>query len=58
MEKTIIKRKVRISKENVQWKVYQLLGDFAGHLDRLPDAREVRNNPQRSAPQEIAEMVF
>jgi hypothetical protein len=58
MEKQIIKRKIKINKENDQWKLHQLFGEYALNLDRLPDAREIQRNPLRSAPQGLTEMVF
>jgi hypothetical protein len=58
MEKQSIKRKVTVIENNKQWKLHQLFGNLAERLDRLPDAREVQQNPLRSAPQERTVMVF
>jgi len=58
MEKTKSIRKVTVIEKSKQWKLHQLFGDLAERLDRLPDAREVRQNPLRSAPQERIVMVF
>ncbi|MBD1362582.1 hypothetical protein IDJ77_02060 [Mucilaginibacter sp. ZT4R22] len=41
-----------------QWKLYQQIAHFAKDLDRLSDAQEVRQNPPRSAPQQLLPMVF
>jgi hypothetical protein len=58
MKQQQIKRRVPIIKEDDQWKLHQLFGNFTQKLDQLPDAGEVRRNPQRSAPQGIVPMVF
>ncbi|UOE48769.1 hypothetical protein MTO98_30685 [Mucilaginibacter sp. SMC90] len=51
-------RIIQIKPDSPQWKIQQLFGAWAGSLDRLPDAGEVRRNPPRSAPLGVAEMVF
>lgn len=51
-------RVVRIRREGDQWKIQQLFGKLAAHLNRLPDAGEVQQNPLRSAPVEMTGMVF
>lgn len=33
-------------------------GEFAENADRLPDAQEVKKNPNSSAPLELLPMVF
>ncbi|WP_429378000.1 hypothetical protein [Mucilaginibacter sp. UYCu711] len=58
MEKQLIKRKVTVIEKSKQWQLHQLFGNLAERLDRLPDAREVQQNPLRSAPQERMVMVF
>ena len=58
METEKINRKVTVIEESTQWKLHQLLGEFVNKLDRLPDAREVQQNPLRSAPKERTVMVF
>ncbi|WDF55799.1 hypothetical protein [Mucilaginibacter sp. KACC 22063] len=58
METNKIKRKVTVIEESKQWKLHQLFGEFIQNLDRLPDARQVQQNPLRSAPKERTVMVF
>ncbi|WP_157544046.1 hypothetical protein [Mucilaginibacter paludis] len=58
METNKIKRKVTVIEENTQWQLHQLFGEYIKKLDRLPDAREVQQNPLRSAPKERTVMVF
>lgn len=58
METKKINRKVTVIEENTQWKLHQLFGEFVKKLDRLPDTREVQQNPLRSAPTERTVMVF
>jgi len=58
MKQQISKRRKTINKEEDQWKLHQLFRNFTQKLDQLPDAGEVRRNPQRSAPQGILPMVF
>jgi len=56
--KTRKNRKVTIIEESKQWQLHQLFGGFVRNLNRLPDARAVQGNPQRSAPPERTVMVF
>jgi hypothetical protein len=58
MKQQQIKRRIPIIKENDQWQLHQRFRNFTQQLDKLPDAGEVRLNPQRSAPQGIVPMVF
>ncbi|QTE42941.1 MULTISPECIES: hypothetical protein [Mucilaginibacter] len=58
METKRINRKVTVIEDSTQWKLHQLFGEFVSKLDRLPDAREVQQNPLRSAPKERTVMVF
>jgi hypothetical protein len=51
-------RKVKVKRNNDQWKIQQLFGNLAERLDRMPDAGEVQRNPLRSAPTELTTMVF
>lgn len=51
--------KGQISKpDKQQCQLYQQIEQFVSALNRLPDAREVRQNKPRSAPQDILPMVF
>jgi hypothetical protein len=56
--KTTKNRTVRLKKDSELWNNYALLGAYAEKLNRLPDAGQVRQNPLRSAPQEMTVMVF
>lgn len=58
MNKAPKPRTVKINRNNPSWQLQQQFGKIATALDRLPDAAEVRRNPPRSAPVEIAGMVF
>ena len=58
MKNKAFKRKVTVIEQSKQWKMHQLFGGFADQLNRLPDAREVQQNPLRSAPPERTVMVF
>lgn len=41
-----------------QWYIHQYIGQFAGELDRLPDAAQLRKDKQKSAPLNLVYMVF
>ncbi|WP_161568463.1 hypothetical protein [Flavobacterium cupreum] len=58
MKTKTITGNIKLPKNKKLCRLYRQLGEFAENTDRLPDAYQVKKNPNSSAPLELLPMVF